>query len=75
MINTTIINIFNSDNKNIAYIKTKNHQIMTASSYRTSKDEPMFKKPIVTSHAFFTVITLSRINFFTYINSIVIQDL
>ena len=75
MINTTITNIFNSDNKNIAYIKTKHHLIMTASAYRTPKVETMFKKPIVTSHAFFTAITFSRINSFTYINSTVIQDL
>lgn len=66
MINTTITNIFNSDNKNIAYIKTKHHLIMTASAYRTSKVETMFKKPIVTSHAFVTAISLSRIRYRLY---------
>ena len=75
MNNTTRINIFNSYNSNIAYTKTQNHQIMATIAYRILKFEFMIKKPIVENHAFFTSITFSKINSFTYINSIVIQHL
>ena len=75
MSDTTIINNFNSDDSNIAYIKTQNLQIMATLAYRILKFEPMIKKLIVTNHAFFTGITFSRINSFAYINSIVIQHL
>ena len=73
MNNTTIINIFNSDNSNIAYIKTQHGQMMTAIACRILKIESMIKKPIVTNHAFFPVFTFS--NSFAYINSIIIQHL
>ena len=59
-----IISIFNSDNNNIAYINTKHCQIMTIISYRILKFESMIKKPIVTNHEFFAVVTFSKINFF-----------
>ena len=55
MNNTTIISIFNSDNSNIAYIKTQNCQIITTIAYRIVKFEPMVKKPIVTNHALFAL--------------------
>ena len=41
MNNTTIINIFNSDNSDIAYVKTQNSQIMASIAYRTMKYESM----------------------------------
>ena len=75
MNNTTIVNILNSDNSNIADIKTKHCQIMTSIAYRILKFESMIKKPIVTNHASFTFITFSRINSFVYISSIVIEHL
>ena len=61
MNNTMIINVFNSDNSNIAYNKRKNYQIMTAIAYRILKFESMIKKAIMENYAFFTFITLSRI--------------
>ena len=48
------INIFNSDNSNITYIKTQNCQIMATIAYRIFKSEPIIKKPIVTNDAFFS---------------------
>ena len=75
MNNTTVINIFNSDNINIAYIKAQNRQIMTTITNIILKFEPMTKKPLVTNHAFFTSITFSRIDSSAYINSIVKQYL
>ena len=41
MNNTTIINIFNSDNSNIAYI---NAQIMTIMTYKILKFKSVIKK-------------------------------
>ena len=61
MNNTMIINIFNSDNNNIAYIKTQNCQIMANIVYRILNFESMIKKPIVTNQQLFTYITFSRI--------------
>ena len=52
MNNTININIFNSDNSNIGYIKTENCQIMESSAYRIFKFEAMIKKTIKTNHAF-----------------------
>ena len=75
MNNTTIINIFNSDNSNIVYIKTQNRQIMTNIAYRILNFEPTIKKSIETNHALFAVVTFSRTNSFAFINSIVIQCL
>ena len=48
---------------------------MTTIKDRIFKFEPIIEKPIVANHTFFTDITFSRINSFTYINSIVIQQL
>ena len=73
--NTTISNTFSSNNNNVAYIKTEHRQIMVTISYRILKFEPMIKEAIVTNQAFFTAITVSKINSFTYIDSIVIQHL
>ena len=43
MTNTTIINTFNSDNSNIAYINTEHCQIMTTIADRMLKFKPMIK--------------------------------
>ena len=58
---TRIINTFNSDNRNIANIKTKHCKIMTTITNRILKFELKIKKPIVTDNAFFTVITFRNI--------------
>ena len=70
-----IINIFNSDNSNIAYIKIQNYQIMGTIAYRILKCKSMVKEAIMGNHAFLTSITVSMNNFFTYTNPIVIQHL
>ena len=57
-----MINIFNSDNDNIACMETQSCQIMTTSTCIILKFESMIKKSIVTNHAFSTFITFSRIN-------------
>ena len=71
MNNTRIINHFNSDNRNIAYIKIQDFQMMTTVACRILKFESMTKKSIVENHVFFTFITFSRVNSFAYINSFV----
>ena len=71
MNNTTIITIFNSDNSNIAYIKTQHFQIMTTITYIILKVESMIKKLIVENHTFFAIVTLSKINSF-YRNTVFI---
>ena len=43
MNNAMIFNIFNNDNSNIAYIKTRNYQIMTTITYRILKFKPIIK--------------------------------
>ena len=58
MNNAKIINIFNSDNSNIAYIKTKIRQTMAATASRI-----LIKKPIVTNHEFFTSYILVCMHF------------
>ena len=76
MNNTTIINIFDSADNNIAYIKTQHCQSMVTITYRILKFEsPMIKKPKAANHAFFTLITFRKINSFAYINSILTQHL
>ena len=54
--NTTIINIFNSDNSNIAYIKTQHCHIMTIITYIILKFESMIKKPIVTNDSLLSLL-------------------
>ena len=61
MNNTTIINIFNSDNSNIAYINTLHCQIMTTIVYRILKFESMIKKPIVTNHSLLLLLLVEPI--------------
>lgn len=73
--NATIINIINNNNTNIAYIEKQHGQLMAIIAYRNLKLEPVIKKSVVTSHTFFTFITLSNINSFTKTNSIAIQHL
>ena len=68
MNNTTIINIFNSDNSNIAYIKTAHCRTI---AYMILKFESMIKRKIMANHTF---LTFGKINF-AYINSIVTQRL
>ena len=48
---------------------------MTTIVYKILKFETMIKKLIMTNHAFFAAITFSRINYFVYIDSIIIQHL
>ena len=48
---------------------------MTTITYIILKVESMIKKPIMTNHTFFAVVTFSKINSFTYINSILIEHL
>ena len=62
MKNVTIINIFNSDNSNIAV-------------YIVLKFKSVIKKQIMTNYTFFTVVTFSKITSFSHINSIIIQHL
>ena len=59
MNNTIVINIFDNDNSNIAYIKTQHHQIMANITHRILKFETMIKKPIVTNHIFFMLLLLA----------------
>ena len=75
MNNTTIINTFNCDNSSIANIETQHRQIITTIAKRILKYKPMIKKPLVTDNTFFTVSIFSKINPFTQISSIVIQNL
>ena len=75
MNNPTIINILNSDNSKIAFIKTQNCLTMATIAYRILKFEYMVKKPIVPNHGLFYFITFSRVNSFPYIISIVVQHL
>ena len=53
-----IINLFSSDNSNIANIKHEYCQIMTTITDRVLKFEPMIKKPIAANYTFFTFDTL-----------------
>ena len=75
MNNTTIINIFESDNSNIAYINNLHCQIMTTIAYRILKFESIIKKPVMANYTSFAVVTSSKINSFAYISSIVIKRL
>ena len=65
MNNTAIINTFNSDNSNIASIKTQHQQILTTITNGFVKFEPMIKMSIVIDNTFFTVIHFSNIISFT----------
>ena len=72
---TMIINILNSDNSSIPYIKTSYSQIMVTIAYIALKCialkfESMIKKPKLTNHTFFAVVIFSKIILFNDINSI-----
>ena len=75
MNNTTIINIFNSDNTTVTYIDIKHCQIIATMTYIMLKIKRIIEKPIVLNHTFFAVATFTRMNSFAYINSFVIQHL
>ena len=60
MNNTTIINIFNSDNNNITNIKTWHGQIIKTIVYIILKFKSLIKKPIVTNHVLFDGVTFSN---------------
>ena len=75
MNNKAIINTLNSNNSYVTYIKLQHRQIVITTKYIILKFEPIIKKLIVANYTFFTVITFSNINFFPYINSIVIKHL
>ena len=68
MNDTTIINMFNGDNTNIAYTNAQHFQTL---AYMVLK----IKKPIVANHTVFAVVSLCKINSFTHINSRTIQHL
>ena len=53
MTNTTMINNFNSENGNIAYIKSQNCQIMANITNIILKFKPTIKRPIMGNHTFF----------------------
>ena len=61
MNNKTITNTFNTDNGNMANIKTQHRQIMTTITNKILKCKPIIKKPIVANYTFYTVITSSNI--------------
>ena len=65
VMNTTITNTFDSDNNNIAYIKTQNCQIMATIANRISEFKTMIKIPIVTNNTLITVISFSNISSLT----------
>ena len=60
MNNTTLKNICDSDNINIAYIKTQHCQTMVIIAYRILKFESMNKKSIVANHASLLLLLLVR---------------
>ena len=60
MNNTTIINIFKSDNNNIAYIKTAHCQIMSIIANTILKFESVLEKPIVANHISLVLLLLAR---------------
>ena len=62
---TTITNTFNSDNSNIAKIKTQHRQIMTTVTNGLLKFKFMIKRPVMANYTFFFVITLCNIYFLT----------
>ena len=70
-VSTIISNSFKSDNSNM--LRHSIAKIMATITNMILKFKPMVKKPKVTNHAFFTLITFSWIISFTYINSIVIH--
>ena len=61
---TMIINTYNSDNSNIANIKTQHQQIRSTITNRFLKFELMIKILIMVDDAFFTVIAFSNFNSF-----------
>ena len=75
MNNTTIIDPFNSDNSNIANIKTQHCQIKKTITNGILKFKPTIKQPIVADNIFFTVITFNRINSFIFFNSSILVQL
>ena len=48
---------------------------MASTGYTILNCELMIKKTLATNHVFFANVTFSRMNSFTYISSIVIEDL
>ena len=74
MINTTIINILNSDNSHIAKINTQYRQIMTITTNKIWKFKAMNKIPIVTNYTFFAVFAFNKVNSSTKIGFIITED-
>ena len=52
-----------------------NRQIMTVITNKILKFKPMPKTPIVKNFTFFAAFTFNKINFFAYINTIIMQHL
>ena len=74
MINTTIINILNSDNSHIAQINTQYRQIMTITTNKIWKFKAMNKISIVTNYTFFAVFAFNKVNSSTKIGFIITED-
>ena len=70
--NATTINTFNSDDSDVANIKTQHRQTPTTITNGILIFESMIKKTILVSYTSFTIITFTNINYFPYINPIVI---
>ena len=64
MNNTTIINLFSSNNSNIPNIVANIHQqIMKTITDRILKPKLIIKKPIVAHYTFFVAITFGKISY------------
>ena len=64
MNNTTIINLFSSNNSNIPNIVANMHQqIMKTITDRILKPKLIIKKPIVAHHTFFIALTFGKISY------------
>ena len=74
MINTTIINILNSDNSHIAKINTQYRQIMMITTNKIWKFKAMNKILIVTNYTFFAVFAFNKVNSSTKIGFVITQD-
>ena len=57
--NNTTVNTLNSDNSNIAKIKTQHRQIMATITNGILKFEPMIKIPIVANYTFLLLLPLA----------------
>ena len=71
MTNTRIISTIYSDNSSVFNINTLHQQIMGTITNKILLFKPMIKTAVMTNHKFFIAPTISNINYFACINSIV----